>query len=349
MSQTTNGLSPKDEDVLTGSPLLSPLSKLEFNAVAACLEHRHVAKDLPVFSEGDPGKELFILLSGELNAYVTRPGDIQRWMFNIKPGEFFGEMSIIAHTPRSATIIAKVDSELMVLKDTDFDRFISRHPMIGVKLLKTIGDVQNTWLEQSSRHLNDLVRWGETARKRAITDDLTGLYNRRFLEGLIKNRFKQGVVQVRNIILLMMDLDKVHAINETYGTQTGDKVIITVAETIGKHLRNGDIAARFSGDEFAALLQDTNETEGREVAERIRNAVCSQKIPVPPSPGSNKKADISVQISIGLAAAPAHAGDADSLMLKADDALLKAKKLGRNRVEIADPISYKDGADQAPD
>jgi diguanylate cyclase (GGDEF)-like protein len=343
MSQIVKSLSPKDEGILAGSPLFSPLDKPEFDAIAACLEYRYIAKDDTVFSEGDPGKEMFILLSGELSASVTQPGGIQRWMFSAGPGDFLGEMSIIAHEPRSATIVAKADSELMVLKDTDFYQFISRHPLIGVKLLKAIGNVQNTWLEQRSRHLNDLVRWGETARKRAVTDDLTGLYNRRFLEGLIKNRFEQGVVQVRNIALLMMDLDKVHAINETYGTQAGDELIISVAGTLLRHLRNGDIAARFSGDEFAVLLQDTNIDEAREAAERIRNAVSSRKVPVAQSPGSTEKVLISAQISIGAAAAPAHAGDAESLMLKADDALLKAKKLGRNRVEIAEP--NQSGAD----
>ncbi|MDR0589039.1 MAG: GGDEF domain-containing protein [Spirochaetaceae bacterium] len=337
MSKTAKSLSPKDEDILTGSPLCSPLSKLEFDAVVARLEYRYITKDSTVFSEGEPGKEMFILLSGELNAYVTQAGKIRRWMFNITPGDFFGEMSIIANEPRSATIIAKVDSELMVLQDTDFYHFVSRHPMIGVKLLKSIGDVQNTWLEQTSRHLNDLMRWGETARKRAITDDLTGLYNRRFLEGLIKNRFEQGVVQTRDIALLMMDLDKVHAINETYGAQAGDQVIITVAETIQQYLRNGDIAARFSGDEFAVLLQDTTVSEAQAVAERIRQAVFSREILVAQSPESDEKTAISVQVSIGVAAAPAYAGDAESLMLKADDALLRAKRLGRNRVEIAEP------------
>jgi diguanylate cyclase (GGDEF)-like protein len=133
-----------------------------------------------------------------------------------------------------------------------------------------------------------------------------------------------------------MDLDKVHIINETYGTQAGDQVIITAAETLLRYLRNGDIAARFSGDEFAILLQDADEQTAREVAERIRTEVFSREIPVTPNSRAKEGAVISVQISIGVAAAPAHAGDAESLMIKADDALLKAKKLGRNRVEIAD-------------
>lgn len=328
---------PADEPVLINSPLFSSLSNLEFKAVSSFLEYRDIAKGSVIFSDGEEGKEMFILLSGELDAYKNESGEIRRWMFNVRGGDFFGEMSLITHEPRSATIIAKVDTRLAVLGENDFYRFVFQYPMIGVKLLLAIGDIQNTWLEQSARHLSDLMRWGETARRRAITDDLTGLYNRRFLEGLIKNRFTQGVVQVRNIALLMMDLDKVHGINETHGTQAGDQVIITVAETIANHLRNGDIAARFSGDEFAALLQDTNEDEARSVAERIRDAVSSRKIEVPQSPGSTEKTAISVQISIGVAAAPAHAGDAESLMIKADDALLRAKELGRNRVEVALP------------
>jgi diguanylate cyclase (GGDEF)-like protein len=335
MNPEEKSLLPLNESVLINSSLFSSLSKLEFDAAAPFFERRHTVQGDKVFSEGDSGNAMFILLSGELNAYVTQSGEIQRWMFAVAPGDFFGEMSIIAKEPRSATIIAKVDSELAFIQDTNFYRFIFRYPMIGVKLLKTIGDVQNTWLEQTSQHLGDLMRWGETARRRAITDDLTGLYNRRFLEGLIKNRFEQGVIQTRNIALLMMDLDKVHAINETYGIQAGDRVIIAVAEILSNHLRTGDIAARFSGDEFAILLQDASDQEAREVAERIRLAVFSLKIPVPPNTGSTEEAVISVQISIGVAVAPIHAGDAESLMNKADNALLMAKKLGRNQVEIA--------------
>jgi diguanylate cyclase (GGDEF)-like protein len=336
MNTAGHELLPMDESVLINSPLFSSFSKLEFDAVVSFLERRHVAQDDRVFSEGEPGNELFFLLSGELDAYVTQSGKIQQWMFTITPGDFFGEMSIIAKEPRSATIIAKVDSELALIRDTNFYRFVFRYPMIGVKLLKAMGDVQNTWLEKASRHLSDLLRWGESARRRAITDDLTGLYNRRFLEGLIKSRFETGIVQMRNIALLMMDLDKVHAINETYGSQAGDQVIIVVGEILLKQLRTGDIAARFSGDEFAILLQDIKEQEIPVIAERVRQEVSAREIPVPAKSGSGDGAVISVQISIGVAVAPLHAGDAESLMNQADNALLRAKKLGRNRVEIAE-------------
>ncbi|MDR1374539.1 MAG: cyclic nucleotide-binding domain-containing protein, partial [Treponema sp.] len=166
---------PIADPVLIQSSIFAAMSELEFNAVTAFLERRRVDAGAQVFKEGDTGEELFILLSGELNAYVSQSDGTQRWMFKVRPGDFFGEMSVIAGEPRSATILAKTASNVMVLQGIDFYRIIFEHPMIGVKMLTAIGAVQNMWLEQSSRHLKDLMSWGETARRRAITDELTGL------------------------------------------------------------------------------------------------------------------------------------------------------------------------------
>jgi diguanylate cyclase (GGDEF)-like protein len=328
-------LSPIADPVLIKSPLFSNMSELEFNAVTAFLERMRIRKGNAVFKEGDAGEDMFLLLSGALSAYVSQSDGTQRWLFDVKPGDFFGEMCIIANEPRSATLIAKEDTDVMVLQGIDFYRIIFEHPMIGFKMLKAISAVQNQWLNQSSKHLGDLMRWGETARRRAITDELTGLYNRRFLEESITDRFEQGSVGLRKMSLLMMDLDKVHAINERHGPQAGDQVIVTVAEILRSLMRSGDIAARLSGDEFAALLADTDQEDARVVAERIREAVLAREIPVPKTPGAAGLVSLNVRISIGIAVAPIHAKNVESLVFTADGALRKAKDRGRNRVEIA--------------
>jgi diguanylate cyclase (GGDEF)-like protein len=334
MSGETKRLTPILELSLLKSPLFSEMSELEFNAISAFLERLKVKKGDILFKEGDAGEDMFILLSGQLSAYVNQSDGTQRCLFEIKAGDFFGEMSIIAHEPRSATLSAKEGTELMVLQGIDFYRIIFEHPMIGIKMLKAIGKVQNLWLDQSSRHLSDLTRWGETARRRAISDELTGLYNRRFLEDSIKDRFEHGSIGLRKMSLLMMDLDKVHAINERYGPQAGDKVIINVAEVVRSLTRAGDISARLSGDEFAILLPDTVGEDAKQIAERIRESVAARQIALPKTPGSVEKIDISVRISVGIAEAPGNAGDYDSLMAAADGALRKAKDLGRDRVEM---------------
>ncbi|MDR0624552.1 MAG: GGDEF domain-containing protein [Treponema sp.] len=335
MSGENKLLSPVTNPVLVKSPLFSNMSELEFNAITAFLERMRVGKGAVVFKEGDTGKDMFILLAGSLSAFLTQSDGTQRWLFDIKPGDFFGEMSIIANEPRSVTLIAKEDSDVMVLQGIDFYRIIFEHPMIGFKMLKAINAVQNQWLDQSSKHLGDLMRWGETARRRAITDELTGLYNRRFLEESIADRFDHGSVGLRKMSLLMMDIDKVHAINERHGPQAGDQVIIATADILRSLMRSGDIAARLSGDEFAVLLPDTDREDARVVAERIREAVPAQEIRVPKSPGAAEWTGINVRASIGIAVAPVHAENMESLIFTADGALRKAKNRGRNRVEMA--------------
>jgi diguanylate cyclase (GGDEF)-like protein len=326
---------PNADPVLIHSPLFAELSELEFNAVMAFMERRRFMKGETVFSEGDKGEDMFILLSGALSAHRVQLDGTQRLMFDIAPGAFFGEMSIVASEPRSATITAKETSDLMVLQGIDFYRIIFDHPMIGIRMLSSIAAVQNIWFKQTSRHLKELVTWGETARRRAITDELTGLYNKNFLEESIKDKFKMGSVGARKMSLIMMDLDKVHEINSAYGPLAGDKVIIAVADILKKITRSGDLAARLSGDEYAVLLPDTDGNDALRVAEHIRQNVMDNPVQVPKSPGSAETVGLKVRTSLGIAVAPTHASNERDLVFAADMALRKAKEQGRNRAELA--------------
>jgi len=328
-------LSPVSDPVMLKSPLFAGLSELEFNAVCAFLDRRQIKKGDCVFKQKDAGEDMFILFSGALSAFVAQSDGTNRWIFDIPPGDFFGEMSIIAHEPRSATISAKEDTELMVLQGIDFYRIVFDHPMIGVKMLKAIGAVQNQWLDQTSKSYSDLMRWGETARRRAVTDELTGLHNRHFLEETVKDRFDHSSMTLRKMSLMMMDMDKVHAINDKHGPQSGDRAIIAVAEVLRSCMRSGDIAARLSGDEFAVFLPDTDTEDAVNVAERIRSTVEKMTVDVTKTPGSSELTSISTRVSIGIAVAPTHAKTPESLFYVADSALRKAKEKGRNCVEAA--------------
>ena len=327
--------SPIYDPVLKASPLFEGLSELELNAVTTFLEPRRIKKEEIIFTEGAVGEEMFILVSGGISAWVNNADGSRQQIFEITPGDFFGEMSIIANESRSASLTAIVDSDLAVFHGIDFYRIIFEYPMIGVKILTAIRKVQNIWLDQTSKHLSDLMRWGETARRRAVCDELTGLYNRRFLEKSAQDRFEAGVVGLRSVSLLMMDLDKIHVINERHGSKGGDLVFIATADILRSSTRPGDICARLSGDEFAILLPDTNFENARMVAERIRHNLTTQKIIVPQNPDGTGRAEIFVSTSIGIAAAPAHADTWENLNLAADNALHQSKLLGRNRVEVA--------------
>jgi diguanylate cyclase (GGDEF)-like protein len=327
---------PACDPVLAKSSFFTGMSEPEINTVAVFLEPLHIKKGDSVFKEGDEGDKLFIHLSGKLVAFVTQPDGTQRQMFDVKLGDFFGEMSIINNEPRSATITAMEDTEIVVLPGKDFYKIVFDHPLIGVKMLKAICRVQNIWLDQTSRHLSDLNRWGESARRRAITDEMTGLYNRRFLDDSIKDRFEHGSVGIRTMSLLMLDLDRIHAVNDNHGLAAGDTIFMVVADILRSCTREGDICARFAGDEFAVFLPDTGPEDALVIAERIRETVFGQKIAVPRTPGAADKVEISTRTSIGVAVAPLHAKNRESLMTVADNALRKAKEKGRNRVELAD-------------
>ena len=320
---------------LAAFPLFANMDEDELGALTAFMDRRRIGKGETVFNEGDRGEEIFFLISGGFNAYITLEDGTRYWAFNVTEGSFFGEMSVIAQKPRSATLVAAEDSDLMSLHVLDFYRILYAHPMMGIRLLESIGKVQSGWLDRSVRHLNDLLRWGESARRRAVTDDLTGLNNRRFLEDSIKERFAQGAVGLREMSLMMMDMDKVHAINERHGPRAGDLVICALADIIRFRIRIGDIAARLSGDEFAVLLPDTNAGNACVLAERIREQTNRTIVEVPETPNSETFVPINIRISIGIAAAPSHADSMESLFDAADNALRKAKNLGRDRVEAA--------------
>jgi len=322
---------------LSETPLFSELNENEFKIVASVLEPLFVKKGEPVFREGDAGKDMFILYSGAVKAFGTQSDGNQRMLFELKQrGQLFGEMSMVTSEPRSMTMNAAENSVVLMFRITDFFRIISQSPIIGFKILKAIIIIENQKLEQSSDSYNDLIRWGKTARQRAITDEMTGLYNRRFLEVSIKERFSNQSTNFRSISLLMIDLDKLHSVNARHGPQIGDLVITVAAGAIRSCLRPTDIPTRLAGDEFAVLLPDTSRKNAVKIAERIRENIAKMRVEVPVSHEADENVTLSVHASIGIATAPDHANTPQEFIIAADSALKKAKELGRNRTEIFD-------------
>ena len=319
------------EEFLASTPLCADLSGLELTAITAFLELRRFKAGEVVFSEGEPGLEMYLVRSGKILSSVRQTDGTMRKIYDFVPGRFFGEMAIVEGAPRSATCRAEVDSELFVLEGLDFYRLIYDHPMIGLKILSAIGKTMATWLDESSRFLNDLVRWGETARRRAVEDPLTGLFNRRVLEEALADRFAALKAGGPSFSLLMMDLDHFRDINARYGSSGGDRTIRAVAEAVRLVFRDVDIAAHLAGDEFAFLLSDVGLAEALETAERVRRLVETAVLSLAPLGGGDPE-PVAIAASLGVAAAPDHGDSPGSLTEAADRALFRAKEAGRNRV-----------------
>jgi diguanylate cyclase (GGDEF)-like protein len=168
------------------------------------------------------------------------------------------------------------------------------------------------------------------AEIRAATDGLTGLPNQRAAVDALKRMFAQATTTGSPLALLFLDLDHFKQINDQRGHAVGDQVLANVGAVLRSVLRNRDFAARNGGEEFAVLLPDTKIPAALAIAERIRTAIAEISLP-----GN----DVSVTISIGVSGFPDHADTLDRLERLADAALYLAKRLGRNRVELAEPLA----------
>ena len=167
------------------------------------------------------------------------------------------------------------------------------------------------------------------AEIRAATDSLTGLPNQRAAADTLKRMFAQATATGSPLALLFLDLDHFKQINDQRGHAVGDQVLANVG-AVRNVLRSRDFAARNGGEEFAILLPDTEIASALAIAERIRAAIAEISLP---------GIDVSVTISIGVSGFPDHASTLDRLERLAYAALYLAKRLGRNRVELAEPMA----------
>lgn len=324
-------------DFIAGLSLFRDMSGLEVNAVSAFLEPRRYSEGSVVFREGESGKELFIVRSGRVGSYVTQSDGTRRDVYEFAPGVLFGEMAIIEDEPRSATCYAKEDAELLVLDGIDFYRLVWEHPVIGVKLLSSMARVMTAWLDEASGFLGGLVRWGEAARRRAVTDELTGLFNRRFLEETMSTRFARGAGSSRRCAMLMLDIDHFRDINAAHGQAGGDAAIAAAAAAFAPLIREGEVGSRLSGDEFAVFLPNGAIERALELGEAMRAAAEALRLEYRSAPQARapeaQPASAKITVSVGAAASPEQASTPDELVAAADKALYKAKEGGRNRVE----------------
>jgi diguanylate cyclase (GGDEF)-like protein len=171
----------------------------------------------------------------------------------------------------------------------------------------------------------------------ATTDGLTGLYNHRMFQERLTEEIMRAKRYKRKLFILMIDIDHFKKFNDTYGHQTGDEVLKTVARIIKDNTRSIDFSARYGGEEFVIILPDTDCKNALTVAERLRKAV--ENFPFILKDGTKTN----ITISIGISCYPEDSTEKDDLIKKADKALYHAKQTGRNRTVLYRDINNTDG------
>lgn len=172
----------------------------------------------------------------------------------------------------------------------------------------------------------------EKIRQISETDELTGVYNMRGFTVILRRTFQQAARHGRSLSIVMMDSDNLKVVNDAHGHDAGNRLLQHLIRKVVDQLRQTDVVARFGGDEFIALLPETDRAGAMQTAERIRRSVEASSFDV-------RGKEVQITVSLGLASYPHDGADVDMIVGKADKALYRAKRTGRNRVaayEISD-------------
>lgn len=169
------------------------------------------------------------------------------------------------------------------------------------------------------------ARLFKRAEQLAITDELTGLYNRRHFFDLAKTEFARARRYQHPLGVMMLDVDHFKRVNDTYGHAVGDAVLAKIARRLKDNCRKVDILARYGGEEFSLILPETELSAVLDTAERLRGCIAHHAI-------DTGDESLSVTISLGVTALSKNTPDLSSLINQADQALLLAKSAGRNCV-----------------
>lgn len=284
-----------------------------------------------------------------LNNYIGSPG-IQTRRLN------YSHESVFADTMRQRTIIQtksidlSLSSVLPDLPQETVNKIISNQPVKSVIVVPLIAQKQEFgWFcvftareELASAEMDFLGLFAkqiemaitiadlfQAVREQAVTDALTGLYNRRYFEEALEKEVQRAKRQKQPFSIIGIDLDYLKKINDTYGHTFGDLAIKTIAEVLKSNARSVDVPARIGGEEFNVLLPGINSEGAMIAAERIRKSIESVEI------------DTIGHItgSLGVATYFEHSEDVEELLELTDQAMYTSKRNGRNRVTLAEPVS----------
>ncbi len=200
--------------------------------------------------------------------------------------------------------------------------------VINVLLISTLSLLLNgVYLRQMENHEKEVNKVLDKTKKLAQTDELTGIANRRYFNSVIFNEMKRSNRYGGKLALILVDIDLFKNVNDSYGHDVGDKVLVKLAKTLKDNIRHSDMVARWGGEEFAVILTESDMDIARIVAEKLRNAV------------ENMTFDQAFRITASFGLAERLPGESySSWFKKADNAMFDAKNNGRNRVEYCDAV-----------
>ena len=184
-------------------------------------------------------------------------------------------------------------------------------------------------LEQIDIRSRQLAESAASLRELSVRDHVTQLFNRRYLEETLAREIRRSVRSHRTIGVILFDIDQFKKVNDRWGHAAGDAVLQEIGRVASMHIRGGDIACRYGGDEFVLVLPETTRSATHKRAEQLRETVRQLE-------QEYDGQDLgTITITLGVASFPIHGSTGDELLKSADKALYRAKNEGGNRVDVA--------------
>ncbi len=316
-----------DGQMLRGIDIFQDLSDEDRTEVAGRMRLQRCGRGELLFREGDPGDELYVIASGSVAITVKPQSGAEIVLSRMSAGAFFGEMSIVERAPRSATCRAEESCEFLALHADGFHDLIARRPRAAVAILRRMAAITSARLGQTGSFLSQMVQWGEDARKRAVTDEATGLFNRRFYDESLDGILQRADLARVPVGLAMFDLDRFGTLNKSYGQTFCDRLIVEAAGVFKRVFGEQDILVRYGGDEFTFVMPGRDSGSSVERCRAVNEGIRTLAFPEHP--------ELRLSCSLGVAVYPEQARTQAELKEKADQALYRAKEKGRDRTELA--------------
>lgn len=275
-----------------------------------------------LLAPGQANRSLYLILRGRLQVLLAN-GDIPT-VINLSPGQCVGEMSVLDGQGVSAPVVAMGDCELLAVDIDRLWKLVEEYPPLARNLLVIMAER----VRSTNQALAESEARAAARQRDALTDALTGVFNRRWLEETLPRYLQRAQVACRPFALAMLDLDHFKRYNDTWGHAGGDAALRATAALLRAQLRPSDQVARYGGEEFCLLLPDTGIEQAALVAGRLIVAAAKHSIRA-----DDDQALPAVTFSLGLAVLSGHQ-DAEELLKSADAALYRAKQAGRNRYAV---------------
>ncbi len=306
-----------------------------------------------VFAEGSRGQLFYIILAGSVEIVKNYGQSDQDRIAVYRQGQCFGELALIDDFPRSATVLTLESSQLLCIHRENFQKVLQESAVISFSFLKNLTAMirertdnfiedlkeRNRNLERAytrlKREIEDRRRAEKRLHHQAYHDSLTGLPNRALFLGRLQEVLRNSRKSKKHdYAVLYMDVDRFNAINDSFGHMTGDQVLIKIAERLRNCLRRSETLARFSGDEFAVLLEGTADAdESILIARRIKDAL--------KEPFSVNGKDVHISLGIGIVPGGEKYSSTVELLRDADIAMYGAKTKGRAEFQTYDEALHE--------